>query len=58
MICSGLGCRTGYFAWLHKPLYDRAEEDARLLQLIRAFASEERARAQYSQTKSDILAKM
>lgn len=28
--------RAGYYAWLHKPLSDRAKEDARLLRLIRA----------------------
>src|SRR5579863_10069257 len=28
--------RAGYYAWLRKPLSDRAKEDARLLRLIRA----------------------
>lgn len=28
--------RAGYYAWLRKPLSDRAREDARLLRLIRA----------------------
>ena len=28
--------RSGYYAWLGKPLSDRAREDARLLRLIRA----------------------
>lgn len=28
--------RAGYYAWLRKPLSDRAIEDARLLRLIRA----------------------
>jgi putative transposase len=27
---------SGYYAWLHKPLSNRAMEDARLLRLIRA----------------------
>jgi putative transposase len=36
-MCSALGVtRSGYYAWLEKPLSDRAEEDARLLRLIRA----------------------
>ena len=26
---------SGYYAWLHRPLSDRAIEDARLLRLIR-----------------------
>jgi len=29
-------CRSGYYAWLHKPLSDRAIEDQRLLVLVRA----------------------
>jgi putative transposase len=28
--------QSGYYAWLHKPLSNRAKEDARLLRLIRA----------------------
>ena len=28
--------RSGFYAWLHKPLSDRAKEDQRLLELIRA----------------------
>ena len=28
--------RSGYYAWLRKPLSDRAEDDVRLLRLIRA----------------------
>lgn len=28
--------RSGYYAWLAKPMSDRAREDARLLRLIRA----------------------
>jgi putative transposase len=28
--------RSGFYAWLHKPLSDRAIEDVRLLELIRA----------------------
>jgi putative transposase len=36
-MCSALGVtRSGYYAWLEKPSSDRAEEDARLLRLIRA----------------------
>ena len=29
-------CRSGFYAWLHKPLADRAIEDQRLLVLVRA----------------------
>jgi putative transposase len=36
-MCRLLGvARAGYYAWLDHPLSDRAQEDARLLQLIRA----------------------
>jgi putative transposase len=28
--------RSGYYAWLHEPISHRAQEDARLLRLIRA----------------------
>jgi putative transposase len=28
--------RSGYYAWLREPIFDRAQEDARLLRLIRA----------------------
>jgi len=28
--------RSGYYAWLKKPISDRAQEDSRLLRLIRA----------------------
>jgi putative transposase len=27
--------RSGFYAWIHKPLSDRAIEDRRLLELIR-----------------------
>lgn len=37
MMCRVLGvARAGYYAWLDHPVSDRAEEDARLLRLIRA----------------------
>ncbi len=37
MMCRVLGVtRSGYYAWLHKPISHRAEENARLLRLIRA----------------------
>ncbi len=36
-MCELLGvARVGYYAWLNDPVSDRAEEDARLLKLIRA----------------------
>ena len=36
-MCRVLGVtRIGYYAWLRNPISDRAEEDARLLRLIRA----------------------
>lgn len=36
-MCQLLGVsRSGYYAWLVKPVSDRAREDARLLRLIRA----------------------
>jgi hypothetical protein len=36
-MCDALGItRSGYYAWLHNPISNRAEEDARLLRLIRA----------------------
>ena len=36
-MCRALGVtRSGYYAWLQNPISDRAEEDARLLRLIRA----------------------
>ena len=36
-LCEALGVnRSGYYAWLHNPVSKRADEDARLLQLIRA----------------------
>ena len=37
LMCSALAVtRSGYYAWLHNPMSNRAEEDARLLRLIRA----------------------
>jgi putative transposase len=37
MMCRVLRvARSGFYAWLHKPLSDRAIEDQRLLVLIRA----------------------
>jgi len=37
LMCHALGVtRSGYYAWLHNPISNRAEEDARLLRLIRA----------------------
>ena len=37
LMCRTLGvARSGYYAWLKKPLSDRARENARLLKLIRA----------------------
>lgn len=37
MMCRALGvARSGYYAWLAHPISDRAEEDSRLLQKIRA----------------------
>jgi putative transposase len=37
MMCNSLGvARSGYYAWLHNPISGRAQEDARLLRLIRA----------------------
>lgn len=36
-MCEVLGVApSGYYSWLHKPISDRAQEDARLLRLIRA----------------------
>jgi putative transposase len=36
-MCDALGVtRSGYYAWLQNPVSNRAEEDARLLRLIRA----------------------
>lgn len=36
-MCEVLGvARSGYYAWLQKPISDRAREDVRLLRLIRA----------------------
>ena len=35
-MCNALGVtRSGYYAWLHKPISSREQEDARLLRLIR-----------------------
>ena len=37
MMCRLLGvARAGYYAWREHPISDRAQEDARLLRLIRA----------------------
>lgn len=37
MMCRLLGVApSGYYAWLSKPVSDRAQEDKRLLRLIRA----------------------
>ena len=37
MMCRLLGvARSGYYAWLNEPVSDRAQEDVRLLRLIRA----------------------
>ena len=37
MMCRLLGvARAGYYAWLDHPVSDRAQEDARLLRLIRS----------------------
>jgi putative transposase len=37
MMCRALDVtRSGYYAWLHNPVCQRAREDARLLRLIRA----------------------
>lgn len=37
MMCLGLGVApSGNYEWLHQPLSNRAQEDARLLRLIRA----------------------
>jgi putative transposase len=37
VMCRLLGvARSGYYAWLAKPMCDRAQEDARLIRLIRA----------------------
>lgn len=37
MMCGVLEVtRSGYYAWLHEPISNRAQEDARLLRLIRA----------------------
>lgn len=37
MMCRVLGVApSGYYAWLHQPIGNRAQEDARLLRLIRA----------------------
>ena len=33
---------SGYYAWVAQPMSDHAQEDARLLRLIRAFARETR----------------
>jgi len=36
-ICNVLGVtRSGYYAWLHNPIFNRAEEEARPPRLIRA----------------------
>lgn len=36
-MCRLLGvARAGYYAWLNNPVSDRAQEDARMLKLIRA----------------------
>lgn len=36
-MCRILGvARAGYYAWLHQPISERAQKDARLLRLIRA----------------------
>jgi putative transposase len=41
MMCGLLGVtRSGYYAWLKKPISDRAQENARLLRLIRASFAE------------------
>jgi transposase InsO family protein len=38
VMCRILGvARAGYYAWLHQPISERAQEDARLLRLIRVF---------------------
>ncbi len=37
MMCRVLGLApSGYYEWLHKPISNRAQKDARLLRLIRA----------------------
>ena len=37
ILCAILGvARSGFYAWVHQPLSDRAKEDERLLELIRA----------------------
>jgi hypothetical protein len=37
LMCSALGVsRSGYYAWLHSPISNRATENAQLLRLIRA----------------------
>ena len=37
VMCRLLGvARAGYYAWLDQPISDRAQEDARLVRLIRA----------------------
>lgn len=37
LMCEVLGvARSGYYAWLQKPISDRAQEDVRLLRLIKA----------------------